>query len=296
VAKFFSASEKTLISPMFAKFNHIEASLKSHNSNLLMYWGLSNTFLYMAFKIQVSFKDDLGKIIEGNGTCFFAQNSKGQFFLVTNRHVLDKTYKDSTGKYKNFKPFKVVVEGKANDANSKPNLVQKMEVNGYLKYAEDQNNDVAVMHDFKVVGENAHLNYFVPYDLIASASDFASNLDTSDFLAFPGFPEWHDQKENRPIMRFGTIASDPRYNYSNNKNVKGDCLAYEAFSYGGSSGSPVFALQRGTSAGAITTSNARKLLFIGINAGHLKASSDGSHSGISYLYKSDVILRLIDKN
>jgi hypothetical protein len=259
-----------------------------------MYCGLSNMFLYMAFKIHVTFQDDLGKTIQGHGTCFFTQNIKGNFFLITNRHVLDKNYKESTGKYKAFKAVKVEVEGKANDASGAPNVVQKLEVIGYLKFAADDNNDVAVMFDFKVVGDNAHLNYFIPHNLIATSNDFGSNLEASDFLAFPGFPEWHDQKENRPIMRFGTIASDPRYNYSDNKNVNGDCIAYEAFSYGGSSGSPVFALQRGTIGGAISTSNARKLMFIGINAGHLKSSSDGSHSGISYLYKSDVILKLID--
>jgi hypothetical protein len=250
----------------------------------------------MAFKIEVEFKDDLGKVIKGHGTCFFTQNAKDQFFLVTNRHVLDKNYKESTGKYKSFKPFKIIVEGKANAPDGKPEKVQKMEIAGYLRFANDDNNDVAVISDMKIVaGDNAHLNYFVPYQLIATQKDFETNLDASDFVAFPGFPEWHDQKQNRPIMRFGTIASDPRYNYSDNKDVNGDCLAYEAFSFGGSSGSPVFALQRGVGeGGAITSSNSRKLLFIGINAGHLKAQADGSHSGISYLYKSNVILEIID--
>jgi hypothetical protein len=98
----------------------------------------------------------------------------------------------------------------------------------------------------------------------------------------------------RPILRTGTLASDPRYDYSWTNAFKGQCLAYEAFSFGGSSGSPVFALQKGPKPGAgISFPGFRDLMMIGINAGHLPTENSG-HSGISYLYKSSAIVDLID--
>lgn len=74
----------------------------------------------------------------------------------------------------------------------------------------------------------------------------------------------------------------------------GDCLAYEAFSYGGSSGSPVFAVQKGPRPGAgIAFPGFRELKMIGINAGHLR-TDEHHHSGISYLYKSYAVIELLD--
>jgi hypothetical protein len=71
-------------------------------------------------------------------------------------------------------------------------------------------------------------------------------------------------------------------------------VAYEAFSFGGSSGSPVFATQRGIKPGAGMRFDAyRESRLIGINAGHL-AAAYGQHSGISYFYKASAILELTD--
>jgi hypothetical protein len=132
--------------------------------------------------------------------------------------------------------------------------------------------------------------------LFASAEDFQTKLSVCDFVAFPGFPPWYDKRDQRAILRTGTIASDPRYNYSRSEAEDGACLAYEAFSYGGSSGSPVFAIQKGPKPGAgISFPGFREEMMIGINAGHLNLDVDKKqHSGISYLYKSFAIADVID--
>ena len=94
----------------------------------------------------------------------------------------------------------------------------------------------------------------------------------------------------------GTIASDPRFDYS---HIPGgphaSRIAYEGFSTGGASGSPVFATQRGfTVGGNLTAADGfyREVKVIGINAGHFPDQI--GHSGISYLYKSSAIIELID--
>lgn len=94
----------------------------------------------------------------------------------------------------------------------------------------------------------------------------------------------------------GTIASDPRLSYSYVPGAPdASRIAYEGFSTGGASGSPVFAIQRGfQTGGAISASEGfyREVKLIGINAGHF--SDQVGHSGISYFYKSSAILDLID--
>src|SRR5699024_3366260 len=95
---------------------------------------------------------------------------------------------------------------------------------------------------------------------------------------------------NRPIIRSGHIASDPEFNYSWDMNNRGQCVAYEGFSYEGSSGSPIFAPPRGLQ----NLPNSRLGYLIGINAEHIPEQF--GHSAISYFYKSTVILDIIEKN
>ena len=91
----------------------------------------------------------------------------------------------------------------------------------------------------------------------------------------------------------GSIASDPEFSYSN-KEAKGDCIVYEGFSFGGNSGSPIFALPRGITNGSGALAP-RQFYFVGINAGHfLEKGLQQRHAGLSYFYKSSVILDLID--
>ena len=115
-------------------------------------------------------------------------------------------------------------------------------------------------------------------------------------MMHPGFPEWYDRQNNTPVFRMGTIASDPRLNYSYVPNAPiADRIAYEGFSTGGASGSPVFSIQRGFQTGdGIKASEGfyREVKLIGINAGHF--NDQVGHSGISYMFKSSTILDLID--
>jgi hypothetical protein len=157
-------------------------------------------------------------------------------------------------------------------------------------------NDVAVIVDVRghaLVGNAMSVDYILNYPSIADAA-FINSMEVCDFVAFPGFPEWFDRESYRPILRVGTVASDPRYDYTN-QQARGNCIAYEAFSFGGSSGSPVFALQKGFKMAApLTFEGFRESKLVGINAGHLVETEYRSHSGISYFYKATAILDLID--
>src|SRR5690606_27832410 len=122
-----------------------------------------------------------------------------------------------------------------------------------------------------------------------ASQDTFKTIHAFDLICYAGFPEPHDKRAVRPIVRGGRIASDPRHSYSWNREQQGDCVAYEGFSSEGASGSPVFAPSRG----ARGIPNSRHGYLVGVNAGHVPERF--GHSGISYFYKSTVILDIIER-
>lgn len=263
-----------------------------------MFHGLSNKFLYSAYRLFCTFKNDQREQIACTGTGFWVITNESTPVLVTNRHVFDVGY--AKPEYADFELHQVRVYGKSNDPISgKPDIdVEFTADHSRIKYSDTFENDVACLVNPAVFADggssNFNVDHWIAQDLLATKDDFETNFNVCDFLAFPGFPAWHDKVQRRPILRTGTISSDPRYDYSPSSSYAGECVAYEAFSYGGSSGSPVFAVQTGPRPGkGISFPGFRELKLIGINAGHLPAENN-THSGISYMYKSSAIIDMID--
>ncbi len=264
--------------------------------------GLTNDYLCAACKIEVDFEDDMQTKKTGSGTAFFVMNAKREMCLLTNRHVVDLDYTKSTAKYRNFKPVRVVLHVKVKDTTTGlPTDSIDLRIHNYDQFifSAKTENDVACLKNIQVEKLNGgvvRIDFFINYEMIASRQKLNEKLLVCDFVAFPGFPDWYDKKNNLPILRTGTIASDPRFDYSFTGLYDGEVIAYEAFSYGGSSGSPVFAIEKGIKVGpGLTGGGHREVMFVGINAGHLPIQGvTESHSGISYFYKSSIILDLID--
>ena len=264
--------------------------------------GLTNDFLFAACKIDVHFEDDLKKSKTISGTAFFVTNSKGELCLITNRHIVDLDYKQLNSKYKNFKLIQIVVYSKKfNNNTGLPTDSQNFIIINHneLAYSTKIENDVACLKNVKVLNpfqKETIIDFHVEYAMIADRRKLDETLVVCDFVAFPGFPDWYDKKNNSPILRTGTIASYPRFDYSFSGLDDGEVIAYEAFSFDGSNCSPIFALEKGLKLGeGLTGGGHREVMLIGINAGHLPIEGViESHSGISYFYKSSVILELID--
>lgn len=260
-----------------------------------MIHGLNNQFLYSAFKLTVLFMDKTsGKEKDIVGTGFFVKVEE-KFIFVTNRHNLDLGYKDV--KYKNFDIVSLNLTGRLS-GDVLLTFGIRLGMDNILFHKDDRNDIAGIVSPIlEIVGtSNIVLDYFVPQILIADREYIDSDLSVCDFVAFTGYPIWHDSVEHRPIFRSGTISSDPRSQYhfeSGQSKVAGDCVAYEAFSSGGSSGSPVFALQKGIPPGpGIKFEAFREAKLVGINGGHLK-SVEFAHSGMSYFFKSFLIFDLV---
>ncbi len=262
-----------------------------------MIHGFNNTFLYTAYKIDICFADEIGNTKKGTGTCFFVVDKKNELHLFTNRHVIDLTYKKSEVEkmeLSEFKIFSISISGKyagSQDLYPREHITLEIdfESSGFI-YPENEDEDVVDLfpHFLKTTHHtiDTKLDYGIAYSLLADTTIFDNCLSIADFVAFVGFPNGYDKADNRPILRSGVVSSDPRFDYYYNDTIRGRCLAYEAFSFGGSSGSPVFALVQ-------ISPSTQKVLLIGINAGHI--DNQQQHSGLSYLYKSNIILELIDK-
>jgi hypothetical protein len=265
-----------------------------------MFHGLDNRFLYSAYKIVSEFADRSGDPVELQRTGFFLKNAHKQLCFVTNRHMVDLHYPEKDSEHLDFTLRKLTLRGwRCDPSNGYPTGIAETTISDTMGmvFSSQRENDIACIIQPKVKSNGAGtavIDYFLPHEVVATSKDFAEKLSVCDFVAFPGYPPWYDQLSQRPILRTGAIASDPRFDYSFSGRYDGKCVGYEAFSFGGSSGSPIFAVQKGPKPGyAISFPGFRELLMIGVNAGHLKAEK-GHHSGISYFYKSPAILDIID--
>lgn len=260
-----------------------------------MIHGIKNSFLYSAKKISVQCCRG-AETANFQGTGFFVITANSQSFLVTNRHVVDPGYSDP--KFKGFVMDRLAIESHISiDQNGQPLGFKKVSItNAIVGFAENQHNDVVCLTNL-TLSDSLTVNSAIEYNLLADKEWINTKLTVCDGIAYPGFPEWFDHQKNIPIFRMGTIASDPRtdYCYQQDDPVAAR-IAYEGFSSGGSSGSPVFAAQKGFPVGdglQAPEGFFREMKLIGINAGHFH--SDKGHSGISYFYKSSVIKDIIDK-
>jgi hypothetical protein len=269
-----------------------------------MYHGLNNSILYSAYSITCTFfrERDGGKKSIG-GTAFFISQPNKLPTLVTNRHVLDIGYGKGGGEFAGFKLQETTIEG----FNGVPNAGLPTERKRLLvdptqdvRFASNYDEDVGIIPAPRVQlleGVGGGADFSIPRKLLADDSDIFDKLTICDFVAFPGFPPWHDKLARRPILRVGTISSDPRADYSSTQRSMGRRVAYEAFSFGGSSGSPVFALQKGIKPGeGMEFSGYRPFMMVGINAGHIKTDGGEPDHVVEHFDPADDVCGLVQDN
>lgn len=265
-----------------------------------MLHGLSAAFLYSALSISSAF--DGGAEVPG-GTGFLVRTETCGICLVTNKHVILAMEKhgqeNGLGKIR-----RIVIRGKSNEGEL-PSYSEDFVFDAYewkVAYPSNDDDDIAVL--YQLSGRRKGQAVYINRDMFATESYFEdeSNLGVYDYVAVPGFHPGYDTATNRPLFRGGNISSDPRYGHS--AQIDGgpyryykNLVVYETFAYPGSSGSPVFALQKGIRPGdGISFPAYRPARLIGIQSMTRYASSVDArvHSGLSYFVKSSAILELLD--
>lgn len=245
-------------------------------------------FIYCSYKVTVNFGDDLGNKIPCRGTGFFVGTADGRLAFITNRHMLDPKYKKPES-HESLRLIELKILGKSRQGDT---YEMTSDPDQAPFFPENYEDDIACIIGPRCTSTSSKTGpeVFYHFGVEALADDylFSEGLYPGEQVFYAGFPDPYDKLAQRPILRSGTIASDPRYPYSNTGEDEGARVAYEAFSSGGASGSPVWAAARsfkdypGSRPGAI----------IGVNAGHIEGKF-AAHSGISFFYKSSVVLQLL---
>ena len=265
-----------------------------------MLHGLSAAFLYSALSISSVFAS--GSEVLG-GTGFFVNTETCGICFVTNRHVI--LAMEQQGQQKELgKLQRIIVRGKSNDGEppsySGDFVFEAHEWN--VAYPNNDDDDIAVLYGIRGRQEGRPVS--INGEMLATESYFEdeSNLGVYDYVAVPGFHPGYDPTTNRPLFRGGNISSDPRYGHSvsidggSYKYYK-NLVVYETFAYPGSSGSPVFALQKGIRPGdGISFAAYRPAKLIGIQSMTRYAGTADTrvHSGLSYFVKSSAIIEILD--
>lgn len=253
-----------------------------------MYAPPPRQLLYLAYKVEVVFTDSTGVSKAGTGTAFILA-AGDRPILVTNRHVVDLDYNATDSRYKDFQLANLVLHGRLADDSR---FSVELDASQAFHFHGAKENDVACLIDFratKLPRKNFQLYHHNVVEGLATAEEFMTTIWPGDQVFFAGYPAIHDQLDQRPILRAGIIASDPKYNYSTSGKYEGERVAYEAMSTPGASGSPVYAPARGIDG---IHENFRRDIIVGINAGHISAEF-GAHSGMSYFIKSTVIREIL---
>ena len=249
-------------------------------------------FIYSAYRIETTHTSIDGSSISGSATGFILEIKKSTPYIITNRHVIDLNYRRVDNKYKDYKLTDLKITGRRSD-----DTVYTFRLHpdaGFYLHSNSENDLVIIQANIYYdnpaeFSKGFHWHFGMEH--LPPPSFFESQLLPFDIVCYSGFPDQHDKFGNRPILRSGRISSDPKYDYSWDKTHHGSCVAYEGFSFSGSSGSPVFAPPRGLP----SIPDSRHGFLVGVNAGHVPNHPSG-HSGISYFYKSSVIQEIISQN
>ena len=242
--------------------------------------------LYSAYLVETEHRDSQGTVKTGMASAFVLTVGKVSW-LVTNRHVLDLDYRKKIAKYKDFTLTKLHITGRRADDST---YIFRIHPDAQLYFHSDPENDV-VLVELRVYldgPDTCHWHFVL--DHLADAETYKT-IQPFDLVCYTGFPDQYDKLGNRPILRSGHIASDPAFDYSWDKEAHGQCVAYEGFSFPGSSGGPIFAPARWLTDIPVSQNG----YLIGVNALHINDGIAG-HSGISCFYKSTVILEIIEQH
>lgn len=200
-----------------------------------MFHGLENQFLYTAYKITSVFGDGVGSNLSATGTGFFLQNKNGKICLVTNRHMVDIHYPSPDPKRPGYSLQQLIIRGRRSSGkHGLPTEFTEFSVHPSAEFLFSPivQNDMTclISPPIQTVNQSsAVIDFFIPHTMVATAQDFENKLSVCDFVAFPGYPPWHDRRNERPILRTGALSSDPRSDYSFSGNYDGESILRSFF-------------------------------------------------------------------
>lgn len=277
---------------------------------------LNSQFLYSIVQIEMVFLDDLGNASPKiNGTAFWIRGADGKPLLVTNKHNFYPAMKSTD--YEGYKLVALKIQFREKQHGIFLKNIKFFEVDlKSLTGLAHKSADVAlvIIPESQLLSELQNYGHTaIAYTEIANEKFFLESTEILDSLAFLGYPQkWFDAESHTPIAREANIASDPKKSFINAEIKTQDVTLVTGLSFGGSSGSPVVLLPKGTPYVQIHDYKYIGPKIIGIMTGHardLKLAPQvpedditlkdkpllGPYSGLSYYTRSTAIHDLLQQ-
>ncbi|WP_312996475.1 serine protease [Leclercia sp.] len=203
------------------------------------------------------------------GTGFFYKNEKDFIFLVTNYHVIsgikptDKTTKAVHGD-------EIVIQLRNKDGKVYSERIPLFvgDSHNWLEHPTDEEADIVLIPLLPKVLENADFAYVSNKTAINNLLLYPSSP-----VVMIGYPYgYRDTKNNLPIWKTGSLASEPEYDFDGKKLIVVDISAFP-----GMSGSPAFYVSHSgysTKSGDIYMRGGMNVHFLGVYASMQMLNSD----------------------
>ena len=259
-----------------------------------MYHPIPRNWLLATNKIEVVFRN-AHDYKTGHGSGFWVRSGEDLLF-ATNRHVIDIEYRDP--KYEGHGYVLSSMQILTFDPSGRSG--KQCVVHGVILTHEDPDIDIALLRVSDVINPDRISVAPASVEVIADSHFLKTELEWGAQISFSSFQPWRDTQTERPILRTGILASDPAFPFVLNRIERTDVHLLEAFSFAGSSGSPVFANAKGIQPGpGLSGGGFRPARIIGVLTGHLlNEDSDAgapykTHTGLSFCHRSDLLLSMV---
>lgn len=263
-----------------------------------MYHPISRQWLEATNRVGVKF-DNGAQTKTRFGSGFWVADQEGYCVFITNRHVVDLAYGDEKYLPEGYRLSRLTVT--SHSAAPHKGVVVDLENDIDIRVHASHRVDIAILIPDAPDRKTPPIS--IPaYPLLADQS-FFETLPWGAQVSFASFQEWRDSTTEKPILRTGIVSSDPLDDYSSNIVNRKSALLLEAFSFAGSSGSPLFANAFGFPVDDRLFTGGpgfREARLIGIVCGHIPNREDATvassmHVGLSYCHKSTILLQMLSQ-
>ena len=271
--------------------------------------GIVDTIVaYGTSRLRSTFADDIGNQIVISGTGFWLAFDPQRPIFVTNKHNVDPTLNLGQSTKFHLHKFEIMLRRSPSPGVwvDEIRFFAIWQPTTCISMSDDA--DCAVLADFSWEHRDTNFQCGVitmKPEEIADQGFLASKMRMMDHVSFVGYPgsslsNWWDTQRQLPIARSATIASLPQQTFSNPAIRTEDVTLVSGLSFSGSSGSPVFLLQKGIPlAGGGDHDGYAPPRLVGIMSGHFwdgpKTPEMFRHSGLSYYTRSTAIIALLKR-
>ena len=264
-----------------------------------MYHPIPRRWLEATNRVAVEFHNG-AQTKTGSGSGFWVADQEGNCVFITNRHVVDLAYRDKKYLPEGYRLSRLTVTSHSAVPRNQ-GVVVDLESDIDIRVHASRSVDIAIL--IPDAPDRKAPPISIPACPLLAEQTFFETLPWGAQVSFASFQAWADRTTQKPILRTGIVSSDPLDDYSSNIVDRKSALLLEAFSFAGSSGSPLFANAFGFPVDDRLFTGGpgfREARVIGIVCGHIPNREDATvassmHVGLSSCHKSTILLQMFSQ-